>query len=828
MAKPSSQKSKTPAYPPGTAPHERALRLLELPKVLSRLEELCACELGREQVHTLRPSSHLETVARRQAFTSEARRYLHAGKATPFGGISDVRPFLQRAQIGAMLEARELNAIKRLAEGARRLKSAITSAQNDFEGAGFPLLNELAESIEPRQDIEKAINDAVDEATEEIKDDASLDLLRARRNMRQVQNSIQSRLRSMLSDPNIQPALQDAFVTVRDGRYCLPVKSEARSRVPGIVHDRSSSGAAVFVEPQAVVEMNNQLRELLAAEREAIIEILRLLSARVAGAVEDLRADVEVCAELDFVFAKGRLSLALDATEPKLVPDNEVPKYFLTQARHPLIEGCVPNDIRLGDDIDVVLITGPNTGGKTVVLKTLGLLSLMTMCGLHIPAKPGSGLRMPGAIFADIGDEQSIEQSLSTFSSHMKNIIAILGAAEAGDLVLFDEIGAGTDPDEGAALAQSVLRNLQRRGVQVMATTHYGELKQFASSAMSFENASVEFDSKSLRPTYHLRIGIPGQSNAFDIAARLGMPPDLVARARRYVGRDRELAEAATRNLEETQRELTEQTSAVQRERDEATRIREEYERKLARLQAKMEDERERAREEADRIVRKAQREADEVLRDLRSVVKETGREGKETEAVRGRLRTLQEKVQSSGREGRGKGNPPQRPPEVQQTVISSRNSNPEPRTLPKSGDIVRVKSLGREAVLLEEINGRERVAVRVGAMRLQVPARDLEAVTPKATGGGAVAVQLNKTLNVVEEVNVIGQTTDEALLRLEKYLDDAVLSGVNEVRIIHGRGSGALRSFIQRWLRDHPNVASFATAPQNMGGEGATIVKLG
>lgn len=803
------------------------MRLLELPKVLERLADLCAGELGRERVRDLQPSADAEVARTQQAETGEARLFLTSGKNLPFGGTSDVRPALSRARIGATLDARELNAVKRMIEGARRLKAAIVGAtQNSSQSTldAFPILFSYAETIVPRADLEKAIDDAIDEATVEIKDDASLTLLKARRNMRQVQASIQARLRSMLSDPNIQPHLQDAFVTVRDGRYCLPVKSEARSRVPGIVHDRSSSGAAVFVEPQAVVEMNNRYRELLSEEREAIEEILRLLSAQVAGGEDDLRAALEAIARLDFAFAKGRLSLAQDAVEPSL--ESGAPNWVLIQARHPLVTDCVPNDIRLGEAFDVLMITGPNTGGKTVVLKTLGLLSLMAMCGLHIPAAAGSTLKLPGAIYADIGDEQSIEQSLSTFSSHMRNIIAILREAKAGDLVLFDEIGAGTDPDEGASLAKAILRALQRRGVQVLSTTHYGELKQFSSSAERFENASVEFDAKSLRPTYRLRIGIPGSSNAFDIAARLGMPPELVSRARRYLGRDRELSEVATQRLEETQRELSEQTESASRERQEIEKLRRDYETKLARLQSKMDEERERALAEAETVIRRAQSEADEILRELRSAANAGGRENRETEAARGRLRSLRDRVSGIG--GRGSETAIRRAVPAVPPTSQPETRNPKPDTLPRSGDVVRVKSLGREGVLLDALENRERVGVRIGAMKLQVAARDIEVIAPKSTSGGSVGMQLGKSLSVEEEINLIGHTTDEALLALDKYLDDAVLSDTKEVRIIHGRGSGALRQFIHHYLRDHPNVSGFALAPQNQGGEGATIAKMG
>ena len=676
--------------------------------------------------------------------------------------------------------------------------------------------------------------------------------LKARRNMRQAQNDVQERLRRMLSDPNIQTALQDAFVTVRDGRYCLPVRADRRSQVPGLVHDRSNSGAALFIEPQAVVELNNRIRELVAEEREAMREILANLSAQVGAVHEELKNLLEATGDLDFWFAKARLSRAMNAIEPLLDDDPKTSGLYLLQARHPLIENPIANDIYLGfgswilglgedtknlpdstinvsepttqnprpktqdqsSAFDVLLITGPNTGGKTVVLKTLGLLALMTACGLHIPAKEGSRLAIPGAIFADIGDEQSIEQSLSTFSSHLKQIVHILRRAGAGDLVLLDEIGAGTDPDEGAALAKAVLRVLSRRGVRVMATTHYGELKQFALSAERFKNASVEFDSKSLRPTYRLRIGVPGASNALDIAARLGMPPELVQRARRYLGKARAEAETATQRLEETQRELEEQRLAAARERAEAERLRRDYEKRLAKLETRLEKEISDAQREAAQTVRQAQDEANSILRELRNA-SSGGRESKQTEDARRRLKTMRERVEKRVEA------------ENEKTRVASPSEKRLPDPFPENGATVLVRSLNREGILLSQPR-QNKVEVRVGALKMQVAAHDIEVVEqPKITAGGVAAIRLSKAISVPEELNLIGKTTDEALPELEKYLDDAVLAEAEEVRVVHGRGSGVLRAAVQRLLSRTRAVHEFHPAPPHLGGDGATIVIL-
>ncbi|MBW3637699.1 MAG: endonuclease MutS2, partial [Armatimonadetes bacterium] len=815
--------------------HLRTLERLELPKVLARLESLCASELGRARVRQIVPSSENETAHEALALTSEAKTFVQKVRFPPFGGLSDVAESLKIASVGAVLDPQPLLAVGRAIEGARRLRETLFSSSDEIAD-NFERLFDIAERITPRKDLEKAIYDAVDD-NGEIKDDASLDLLRARRNIRSTQAQIQTRLRSMLSDSRVTPHLQDAFVTVRDGRYCLPVKAESRGSVPGIVHDRSSSGGAFFIEPQAVIDLNNRLRELAGEEKQAILDVLRSVSGLVGGAYDDLKPSLDAAGDLDFIFAKAQLSLEMDAIEPLL--RDEVHGAFLKAARHPLVGNCVANDIKIGDesaatergDFDVMLLTGPNTGGKTIVLKTLGLLTLMTGCGLHIPAQPDSWLSLPGQIHVDIGDEQSIEQNLSTFSGHLRNIVAILRDVKPHDLVLFDEIGAGTDPDEGAALAKAVLRSLSRRGAKVLATTHYGELKQFALSAGRFENASVEFDPITLRPTYHLRIGVPGASNALDIAARLGMPPDLVQRARRYLGRERGEVEAATQQLDATQRQLSQQTEETRREREEVERLKREYEARIQRVERESTRELDRARREAKELVENATKEADAALRELRRAARGTGAgENKGTEQARGRLRTLRERVVAEGGSRRGEGEKGSGGVEVEPATRHADSHSPSP-LLPfspslKAGQIVRLKTLDREGEVLKIENNR--VEVRVGAMKIEVKLADLELVERNDTVPGVGAIQARKAWSVAPEINLIGQDTVSALDELEKYLDDAVLAEKKEVRIVHGRGSGALRTAVHRFLKSNRAVEDYELAPQNEGGEGATVVRLG
>ncbi len=820
----------------------RSLERLELPKIFKRLLENCACDLGRGVVRGLLPETAHDEVRARLALTTEARHFTEAIRFPPLGGLTDVRAEVKAASIGSTLEAAQLLAVGRAASGARRLRETLVSAA---EGR-YPLLDDLAMDIMPRPDVERAVDGAIDDAGE-IKDDASPALLKARRDTRSTQAQIQTRLRGMLADTRITPHLMDAFVTVRDGRYCLPVKAESRGSVPGIVHDRSSSGGTVFVEPQSIIDMNNRLRELAAEEREAIEAILRALSGVVGGAYEDLAVSLESCAQLDFAFAKAQLSLQTESTAPQIRDD--VAGYFLKEARHPLVENCRANDIRLGDesavtergDFDVMMLTGPNTGGKTVVLKTLGLLAAMVSCGLHIPVADGSWLSIPREIHVDIGDEQSIEQSLSTFSGHLRNIVDIIKRVELNDLVLFDEIGAGTDPDEGAAMAKAVLRHLSRRGAKVVATTHYGELKHFALSAGRFENASVEFDATTLRPTYHLRIGVPGASNALDIAAKLGLPPELVARARKYLGRDRVDAEAATQRLEVTQRELQSQTEEARRGREEVEGVRREYEARLEAIEAQRQREIDKARLEARKLVDDAQREADEVLRELRVAARESGKSGenRSTEVARARLRTLRERVAATENSAlrlspkplasampKGLSVPPGPKPITSRREVPVKPAEPEAPLMVRVGDMVRVSTLDREGEVLR-VDG-ERIEVRVGAMKVDVKFSDLEAPKHKsARVDGVGAIQARKAWTVPKEIHLLGRNASEAVEELEKYLDDAVLAGMAEVRVVHGRGSGVLRTAIHRWLKGQRAVREFELAPQSEGGEGATVVRF-
>lgn len=785
-------------------------KVLELDKVLALLELQCACELGRALVTSLEPIHERLKVLLRLQETSQTVTFLRSGKTPIFGGISDLKSALALAHKGFLLEPSQIGKVGRFVEGARRLSESLREADPQTHSRIF----QLSKDIITLPILEKSIFNAIDINNDAIRDNASVRLLKARRAISAAKDQIQDRLRSLTGDANIQPHLQDNFVTIRNGRYCLPVKSESRSAVPGIIHDRSASGGAVFIEPQSVVDANNRLREWEAEEREAVEEILRDLTAQINEAYPHLKRTQKAAGKLDFAFAKGRLSIRQSGAEPLL---SESPQSHLVEARHPLIENPVPNDIILGEDFNVLLITGPNTGGKTVVLKTLGLLTLMAACGLHIPAAPKSTLWIPQQVFADIGDEQSLEQSLSTFSAHLKNILRVVQNVNEGDLVLLDEVGAGTDPDEGAALAKAILRNLSRRKALVLASTHFGELKRFAISAQRFENASVEFDERSLRPSYHLRIGVPGSSNALHIARRLGLPAELVDRAKRYLGEQYAISEDATRQLEATGRDLRDQQIALEQSRAEVEKTQREYQRKIKQLEREKAQALAQSQQQMADLIAQTQQESESILHELRKQHKES----KETENARGRLKTLREKVQHQL--------PRKSTFDVEFASDDKSTFKEEPESVAENqvrvGELVHVKQFNREGEVLSAPGTDGKIEVRIGAMKMRLEPVQIKPLRNREKS--SVHINVAAPLAASEEINLVGKTTDEALFLLEKQMDDAILAGLKNVWIIHGRGTGALRTAIRRWLKAHSQYKNYEYAPIAEGGDGATVVHL-
>lgn len=778
----------------------KTLDKLEFDSVRAMVSERCACSLGQRRAREMGPSSNATEVRERLAETTEARTVLDTSGGVPLGGLSDVDELLQRARLGSTLGALELLAVCNCLRGMRRLKESLAEEDPDE----FPRLTALEMRLCACPSIERRIDESIDDQGE-LLDGASPELRRLRHRLIILRQRIEEKLRSFLARNATNPSLQDRIVTMRRGRPCIPVRTGAQRAFGGIVHDVSSSGSTVFVEPQEVIVHGDELQQVIAAEQEEIARILRELSGMVGASGQELRESLKAAGELDFLFARASLSRALQAVEPQLVDECRLK---LMGARHPLLDPAtvVPIDVWIGDEFAALLITGPNTGGKTVTLKTVGLLALMAQSGLHVPADLGCELPVFQNIFADIGDDQSIVQSLSTFSSHMGNIARICRAAGPGTLVLLDEVGAGTDPAEGAALAQAVLRFLRERQCLMMATTHYNSLKVFALNEPGMTNGSVEFNPETLAPTYHLRIGIPGSSNAMSIASRLGLPSDIIQAARAISGDDSQQVEKVVTKMHKARRQLD-------RERVAHREARAEYEQKVAALEEEARELRE-ARErgmregfgEAREIVRTARDEARGILQSLRS----QKREGKTTQLASDNLATLAEIVE-----------------ETAKAVDPPAPEGPRLRV----GDTVLLRSLGgkKAVVLVEERDGRVRVSV--GAVQVDADRVDVDLVEPAVRDphlrDQVGALRAAKAVVVPTEINLLGLRVDEALQEVEKYLDDAALAEHESVRIVHGKGTGALREAVRRFLKEHRAVRQFHDAPLNEGGDGVTIAAL-
>lgn len=819
--------------------NQRTLVKLEFNKVVDLLAGCCASSLGKELAQQLQPSLDAEEIKAWQSETTEGREMLRLHPDVPFGGIFDVRLALKRVEVGGVLAPEDLMSLVETLFGGRRLKQFILETKEEI----FPTLRELAGGVGNFRPLEEQINRCILPGGE-IADSASEELLKIRRQKRVLQNRVKEKIDQVLRGADWQKMLQENIVTVRGDRYVVPVKQEYRSQFPGIVHDQSSSGATLFIEPLGVVEVNNELRSLARAEEQEIAAILRGLSESVRSRLEELTTTIDNLARLDFIFAKARLSLSMKAWEPKL---NSWGYLNIIKGRHPLISGdVVPVSIYLGGDFSTLIITGPNTGGKTVTLKTVGLFVLMAQAGLHIPAEHGSEIGLYHKIFTDIGDEQSIEQSLSTFSSHMKNIVDILSKADVRTLVLVDELGAGTDPSEGAALAMAILEELFNRGSKTIATTHYSELKNFAYSRAGMENASVEFDTATLRPTYRLLIGQPGRSNAFEIAARLGLDSRIVEAARGYQSEEEREFANLLENLEETQKDAQAQWQAAAEAHEESDRLRDEYRRLQERLSAQRETIITKARAEALEIVKAARQETEQIVESLKSeLARETGQNKLNlAHRARGRLRSLQAESGAKLNEG------PEAPGQVPQQV--------------RPGQVVLVARLNQKGTVISRAAGSGDVLVQVGIMKISVPLQDLRTVTdgdtdgpgnaggwsgpgggrPGAAGGGQGeggrgdagrqpnqtgrgGLMADKARSASRELDLRGLKVDEALYQMDKYLDNAILAGLPSVYLIHGKGTGALRAAVKEALAAHPAVKSYRLGEYGEGGDGVTLVEF-
>lgn len=777
---------------------EKSLHTLEYDKILERLAGYCSFSASVALARSLRPTSDLEAARQRLALTSEARRLL-AESDFSLGGVHDVRPSIEKARRGGILEAEAFLQIHTTLLASQRIRRFfIREGRKRSESPPYPILASIATALPDLPDVIEAIESIFSEHGE-ILDEASTRLASIRSEMRETQQRLLNRLQKMIQDSKIAPMLQEQIITQREGRYVIPLRAEFKGQLQAIVHDQSASGATLFVEPLVIVEANNHLRQLQREEEEEIRRILAALSARIAEHAEEIERGVEALARLDLALACAQYAEELRATEPILLPADTF-TCRLYQARHPLLpkESAVPIDLVLPPDIFVMVITGPNTGGKTVTLKTAGLLALMAQSGLHIPAQSGSELTCFEDIFADIGDEQSIEQSLSTFSSHLTNIIRILEKASPRTLVLLDELGAGTDPQEGSALARAILQYLIERKVPTMVATHYPELKAFAHNTPGVTNASLEFDLKSLRPTYHLVIGLPGRSNALAIARRLGLPEEILQAARAAL-------DSSALRTDRLLDDLRKERNRAQRERERAEKARRKAEAEARALQERL------AAIEAERqqVLEKARAEAEANLAALRSEV-----EALKRELQRARL-------------------PLEQIRHIEAQAATLERFIPIPPSSPKIeiqiGDKVRVRPLGLEGEVtaLDE----EEAEVQAGNLRFRARLNELERLdTPSEVPSMRPHLPRNAPLFTPSpglELNVIGQTSDDALQALERYLEQAYLAGLPWVRIVHGKGSGKLRQVIRQALREHPYVQSFEEGGEREGGAGVTIAYL-
>ncbi|MFX3633017.1 MAG: endonuclease MutS2 [Candidatus Pristimantibacillus sp.] len=781
---------------------------LEFHKITHKLIQHAATSLGKREAERLAPSSDLETVKLMLQATDEAYKADRLKGNAPFGGIVDITAPLHRSRIGGTLNPVELMEIALTARGSRRVKKHMDILHEDDP---IPLLIATSEQLSEHKPLEDAIFECIDDQGE-VLDSASPELASTRRELRGGESRVREKLEQMIRSTSVQKMLQDSIVTLRNDRYVIPVKAEYRSHFGGIVHDQSGSGATLFIEPEAIVAMNNKLRELKAAELREIEKILQKLTALTSDYVDDLIYNLELIGKLDFAYAKARMANEMKATLPRM---NDRGFLKLKCGRHPLIaaDKVVPLDVELGNNYTAIIVTGPNTGGKTVSLKTIGLLSLMAMSGLFVPAEDSSQLCVFDAIYADIGDEQSIEQSLSTFSSHLTNIIRILQSMTSKSLVLLDELGAGTDPAEGSALAIAILEHIHRLDSRIVATTHYSELKAYAYNRKGVINASMEFDIATLSPTYRLLVGVPGRSNAFAIAERLGLSHSIIEHARGEVSEEDQRVENMIASLEADRlhAESDRQTAESLRRDMEAQRTRHESE--LRRFEEQRDKLLAKAHEEAQEAVKKAKREAEQIIADLRKLALEEGASVKEHKLIEAR-RKLEEAA-----------------PELTKKKRSSLGGADKKPLKIEPGDEVMVYSLNQKGSVVE-ISGSEAM-VQLGIMKMKVALDDLELVKSSTTvqkqqqPKQAASLKRSKEENLRLELDLRGENLEEAIIEVDRFLDESYLSGLGQVFIIHGKGTGVLRTGIQQYLRRHSLVKSYRLGNYGEGGTGVTVAEL-
>ena len=790
--------------------NQKTLTKLEYDKIIGLLEEEASSFRGRQLCRRLKPMTDLNKINTFQEQTAAAfTRIIRKGRFS-FGDAAPIEESMKRLEIGGDLSISELLRICRLLKNTARAKSY---GRHDTQEDSADCLDEYFDLLEPLTPLANEIDRCII-SEDEIADDASSELKRIRRNMNAINDRVHTTLNGLVNG-SLRSYLQDPIITMRGDRYCLPVKAEYRGQVQGLIHDQSSTGSTLFIEPMAVVKLNNDLKELYAKEQEEIQAILADLSGQAASYVEEIRQDYRSMTDLDFIFARGALALSMQASRPVF---NQEGRIRIREGRHPLLDPrtVVPITVSLGEDFTLLIITGPNTGGKTVSLKTVGLFTLMGQAGLHIPAGDRSELAVFRQVYADIGDEQSIEQSLSTFSSHMTNIVSFLKKVDEQSLVLFDELGAGTDPTEGAALAIAILSYLHKRGIRTMATTHYSELKVYALSTEGVENACCEFDVESLRPTYRLLIGIPGKSNAFAISGKLGLPEFIIEDARKRLSEQDISFEDLLADLEASRRTIEQERAEIQA-----------YRKETEELKAQAQQRRQKLEEQRDRIIREANEKANAILREAKEVADETirnfhkfGKENISAAEMEKERERLRQKIKTTQANAAVK-------PQKQKKKYKASDF--------RLGESVKVLSMNLTGTIHSLPDSRGNVTVQMGILRSQVNISDLEIIeepapysSKKFSRTSKSSMKMGKSLSVSPEINLLGKTVDEAVAELDKYLDDALLSHLNTVRVVHGKGTGALRKGIHEYLRRQKHVKSYRLAEFGEGDAGVTIVELG
>ncbi len=787
--------------------YEKSLNILELPQVLEMLAAEAVSDSAKEAALKLRPVDDKYEILRRQGETTAAKEQMTVKGSPSFSGVKDVSPSLSRAEMGGMLNTVELLDIAAILKTVRNVQTYYSDKKT-----GRTDIDYLFSGLRANKYLEEKITTSII-GEDEISDSASSELSDIRRKMRVAGDRVRQALQKIITSPSYAKALQEPIITMRNDRYVVPVKADHKSSVPGLVHDISSSGATLFVEPMSAVQANNEIRELLAREKKEIDRILMALSAEAADSAGEITRDFSVLTELDLIFAKAKLSFKLDAAEPEISENGEI---VLRRARHPLLpkETAVPIDVRLGGDSDTMVITGPNTGGKTVTLKTIGLLCIMGQCGLHIPANYGSAVPVFRKVLADIGDEQSIEQSLSTFSAHMTNIVKILEECGENTLILFDELGAGTDPVEGAALAIAIIEYARQMGAKIAATTHYAELKLYATTTNGVVNASCEFDVETLKPTYRLIVGIPGKSNAFAISSRLGLPETIIDDARSRIGTESKSFESVLENLEQVRQQMEKEKDEADKlfikaksEAEKAEHYREEAERQRSKAVQN-------ANREAQRMIADARRTADSVFDELNKIRKEAAKD-----ADWQRLNEARTQIRKSLNEAEDKTT----------GRLNEKRENTEQGRPPKAGDTVEILSIGTKAEVIS-VGNDGTLTLQAGIMKVTAKANEVRVIEAPKTKAPKKAVQSTGGLNraaVSPELDVRGMTALEAIPIIERYIDSAQIAKLNEVTIIHGKGTGALRAAVHQSLKTNKQVKSFRLGRYGEGETGVTVVTI-